>query len=967
MCSFTAALSMTSWGQSPKTMNLQPAQKDFLISKAPSSGMSLEKSLLCLDTLRYSQFKELALGTGDFYTGFSVWQADNEFVSQTFENTGSLTIRGVEFVGARSTAVGSAATLTVAASIYNVDAGGTPTTAIGSGSVTFNTTTMAYRYVTFATPITVTGNYAVVLQPTNADGILSCYLNDYLPGQPQDEGLSRFYSDYADYPNPGVWDPILSFTEGEEDFELIMSPIVSYTINTSFTTATDPSCLGTPVVFTNTTTPSGILSNRMSNFNAFLEYFGLAAVDSTYAWNMGNATPVIWGANTTNTYTYPAAGSYTATLFTLGGFSNSCVDNATDPLVINPAPAVPTVTAGGPTTFCAGGSVTLTSSAATGNLWSNGATTQSITVSAAGSYTTAVTAGGCSSTSAPSVVTVNPVPATPTITAGGPTSFCSGGSVTLTSSAATGNTWSNGATTPSITVSTAGTYTVSVTSAGCTSPTSSTQTVTVTPTPSAAFAYSASTLCTGGANETPTVTTAGGTFSSTAGLVINASTGEINMGTSTNGTYTVTYTTGGACSATSTQSVTLTDSPDATFTYASAAYCSAGTDPAPVFGAGASAGAFSATTGLALNTTTGVIDLSASTAGTYTVTNTIVAAGVCPADAQTFSVTVNPTPTAVVSGGGTQCGTGTIPVTVTLTGTGPWSFAYSDGTTNVPVTSQATSPYTINATTSGTYTVAGVATPINGCASVGTGSATVTFNANPVVTIGTLAAVCEDAAPVTLTGTPAGGMFSGSSVTGTSFNPAVSGDGTFPITYTFTDANNCTGTATTSVTVNEVPVAAMTALADMCVYNAAVTLTGGTPAGGTYTGTGVTGGSFNPATAGLGTHTITYTVTVNGCTDAVTQNVIVEACLGVNEIDGANLVIVPNPATDFITISYSNTAQSDVELSLTSGDGKIVAYRTIGASTEFNETMDVSTFAKGMYFVKMTTNNGTTTKKVIVQ
>ena len=60
--------------------------------------------------------------------------------------------------------------------------------------------------------------------------------------------------------------------------------------------------------------------------------------------------------------------------------------------------ATPTITAGGPTTFCAGGSVTLTSSAGTTYLWSNGATTQSINVTSSGSYTVRVTnASGCQS------------------------------------------------------------------------------------------------------------------------------------------------------------------------------------------------------------------------------------------------------------------------------------------------------------------------------------------------------------------------------------------------------------------------------------------------------------------------------------------------------------------------------------------------------------------------------------------
>jgi hypothetical protein len=163
---------------------------------------------------------------------------------------------------------------------------------------------------------------------------------------------------------------------------------------------------------------------------------------------------------------------------------------------VNPIPPTPTITPGGPTTFCAGGSVTLTSSSATGNLWSTAETTQSIIVSTSGTYTVTVTAAGCTSApSAGTTVTVNPLPPTPTITPGGPTTFCTGGSVVLTSSSATGNLWSTGETTQSITVSTAGTYTVTVTAAGCTSAPSAGTTVTVDPLPTTANAGPDATAC----------------------------------------------------------------------------------------------------------------------------------------------------------------------------------------------------------------------------------------------------------------------------------------------------------------------------------------------------------------------------------------------------------------------------------------------------------------------------------------
>ncbi len=146
-----------------------------------------------------------------------------------------------------------------------------------------------------------------------------------------------------------------------------------------------------------------------------------------------------------------------------------------------PIPPTPVITPSGSTTFCQGGSITLTSTAATSYLWSTGATTQSITVSASGNYSVTVTnASGCSATSATTVVTVNAIPATPTISASGSTTLvCPGKTVTLTSSAGITYLWSTGATTQSIVVSTAGSYTVKVTNAaGCQSTSSAATVVT---------------------------------------------------------------------------------------------------------------------------------------------------------------------------------------------------------------------------------------------------------------------------------------------------------------------------------------------------------------------------------------------------------------------------------------------------------------------------------------------------------
>jgi gliding motility-associated-like protein len=132
----------------------------------------------------------------------------------------------------------------------------------------------------------------------------------------------------------------------------------------------------------------------------------------------------------------------------------------------------PVITADGPMTFCAGGGVTLTSSPEAKYFWSTGETTSSIHVTGPGSYTVKVrNSSGCQSgTSIVSIVTVNDLPATPGITPDGPTSFCAGDQVRLTSSAAESYLWSDGSNTPGITVSQEGSYSLRVMNAnGCVS------------------------------------------------------------------------------------------------------------------------------------------------------------------------------------------------------------------------------------------------------------------------------------------------------------------------------------------------------------------------------------------------------------------------------------------------------------------------------------------------------------------
>ena len=259
----------------------------------------------------------------------------------------------------------------------------------------------------------------------------------------------------------------------------------------------------------------------------------------------------------------PGTYTFTAQLNALGCHSQFG-RNVT--ITVNPLPATPTATPGGPTTFCQGGSVTLTSSSATGNQWFlngnpiGGATNSTYSATASGSYTVKVTDGNaCTSAASNAVaVTVNPLPATPTITPGGPTTFCTGGSVTLTSSSATGNQWYlngnpiGGATANTYLATAAGSYTVKVTDVNsCTSAASAATVVTVNPNPNATITAPASLV----ANSTGNIAS-----------VANAGAGaayawSITGGTITGGagTNSITFT-AGAGAGTTTLNATVTTS-----------------------------------------------------------------------------------------------------------------------------------------------------------------------------------------------------------------------------------------------------------------------------------------------------------------------------------------------------------------------------------------------------------------------
>jgi hypothetical protein len=268
-----------------------------------------------------------------------------------------------------------------------------------------------------------------------------------------------------------------------------------------------------------------------------------------------------WSNGTSNqSLTVTASGSYTVTTTNAAG----CVaTSAPITVVVNANPTTPTVTASGATTFCQGGSVTLTSSAASNNTWSGGELNASIVATTSGNYAVTVADNnGCQSTSTPITVTVNALPAAPTISANGPTSFCTGNSVVLTSNVPSGIQWSTTATSQSITVTNSGSYTVTVTDANNCSSTSVPTTVNVSNTPIPTISASATSACSG---DTITLTAStADTYSWSSGQFTQS------IDVVSNGTYTVTTTNSNACNGVGNSdpiTVSFTQSPVANATY----------------------------------------------------------------------------------------------------------------------------------------------------------------------------------------------------------------------------------------------------------------------------------------------------------------------------------------------------------------------------------------------------------------
>lgn len=175
--------------------------------------------------------------------------------------------------------------------------------------------------------------------------------------------------------------------------------------------------------------------------------------------------------------------------------------------------------------------------------------------------------------------------------------------------------------------------------------------------------------------------------------------------------------------------------------------------------------------------------------------------------------------------------------------------------------------------------------------------------------------------------------------------------------------NGCDSTVTTTLIANPLPTVTLASFSNdsICSQYGPVALPAGTPAGGMYSGTGVSGSNFDPGISGMGSFDVTYQfVDTNGCMNSAMSSVVVVDCASLSEQSIDGVTIYPNPVQGALSIELNGIEFERIYLQ--DAMGRVVA--------NYNEPegliiVDCNPLASGVYFVVAQKDNKVQSQKII--
>lgn len=485
-------------------------------------------------------------------------------------------------------------------------------------------------------------------------------------------------------------------------------------------------------------------------------------------------------------------------------------------------------------------------------------------------------------------------------------SICAGQSTTLTASGATSYLWSGGLPANSSVVASPAantTYSILGTNGTC----NGTQTISIVVNASPTVAVNNTTTCSG------TSVNLSATGATTYSWNTGATTSTVSVAPTSNAIYTVTGTTTG-CSNTKTVSVTVTGSP--TVSVNNVTICAG--SPANVSVTGATT--YNWNTGA----TTSSISVSPTITTNYSVTGTTSGCS----NTKTVSVIVNPLPNLSV-------------VSTTICAGSTGTLAASGASTYTWNTGSNAANLSVNPVVNTNYTVTG--TSAFGC--VKTATASVTVGSAPSIAASNQSICVGATATLIASGVSTYTWSTASNSPSISVSPSLG-------TTVYTVSGNLVGcasatTKTVSVVVNALPVVALANISSpLCVNSPSIALVG-TPLGGVYGGIGVSGASFNPASSGAGTFSITYNYTdANNCSAIDAKTATVSLCTSLVEALNTNVgvIVSPNPNNGEFTLTTPELGTYTIVNSI----GQTVKVIDI---TETSQVITINDLPQGIYYI----------------